>query len=75
MKEHKWMTLEILNVLMNTDNYLTTKQIVDRVGCDKKTVYNAMDILEVHGFHVDVIKINRYCAYKYLGLYGIGGDA
>ena len=74
MNDRKQKTLVILNVLMNARGYLTTKQIMDRAQCDRKTVYKAVDMLEVSGFGIEVFKDgggNNCNKYRYVGLYGV----
>lgn len=39
--------LKILNVLMRSDKPLTTNQLCDIVGCERKTVYKAMSLMEI----------------------------
>lgn len=72
MNERRWWTLAILNILMNCDGYLSNTQIVERLGCERKSVYHAVALLECNGFGIDVIKtpqgVNKY---KYIGLYGL----
>lgn len=58
---------------MNSDDYLTTSQIIHKVGCERKSVYHAMTILEVNGFGIDVqdAGCRKGNKYKYIGLYGL----
>jgi len=65
--------LEILNILMNREDFISTRQIIDMVGCNRKTVYNAIATLEINGF---AIKISKTCRcgenkYRYKGLFGV----
>lgn len=70
--------LEVLNLLMNADDYLTTLQICDKVGCHRKSIPFIMDQLECSGFGIDVIRCDGHQhnqnKYKYVGLYGLSGD-
>ena len=54
---------------------VATKNSNNKTNKNKCKNRDLMNLLEVHGFHVDIIKKGQFCAYKYLGLYGIGGDA
>lgn len=47
--------LLILNVLMRYERPLSTTALMDIVGCDRKTVYKAVDRLETSGFPINVI--------------------
>lgn len=71
--ERKWYALAILNLLMNTNDYISTKQITEKIGCSRKSVYSAIDLLEVNGFHIDIIKQrskpNRYKFIKHYQMY------
>ncbi len=62
--------LKILNLLMRHNKHITTKEICDIVGCDRKTVYRAIDSLECAGFGVEVKKepLNGD-GYKYIGIF------
>lgn len=66
--------LLILNALMTHDRPLTTTQLCDMVGCERKTVYKAMTDLELSGFGVSILtsagrrEPNRY---KLNGIYGV----
>lgn len=67
-------TLSILNMLMTADDWLTTQQIADKVGCDKKTIYGAVVAMELSGFHIDVINgrrggISMSNKYKFGGIF------
>lgn len=74
MGKGNWTALKVLNVLMNTDSYLTTEQIMKRAKCERKSVYDAVTSLEMNGFGIDVIKskTKRQNKYKYIGLFGLG---
>lgn len=67
-------SLKILHMLMNADGFLKTNQICDKLGCERKTVYAAMDRLETSGFGIEVVKIaegrKRENQYKFLGMFG-----
>lgn len=56
--------LRILRLLLASDRPLSTKEITDRIGCDRKTVYMAIDRFEDAGFITDVVKspknLNEY---------------
>lgn len=69
------VTLSILNALMTSSDWLTTKQICDKVGCERKSVYSSVDALEISGFHVEVIKgqgggFGSQNRYRFGGIFG-----
>lgn len=74
-KERKWNALTVLNVLINADRYLTTGQIADRAECERKSVYNAVNMLETNGFGIEIVvgKSNgcRQNRYRFKGIYGL----
>lgn len=76
MARRRTYALDILNLLMNSGQYLDTAQIKSRVGCDRKTVYSCIAQLECAGFGIDVKGGGRghYAKYKYIGLFGGGAD-
>jgi len=65
--------LLVLNVLMRSGAWLTTNQVADLVGCERKTVYKAMDQLEIRGFGIEKkpggpTSCNKYRFRKVYGL-------
>ena len=72
IKDTKNVPLKILNCLMTADKPLTTKDLIRRTNCDRKSVYRAIDILEINGFHINVEwgQYNR-SFYTFNGIYGM----
>lgn len=73
MSRSKDISLRILNLLMSSSKLLSTVQITNIIGCDRKAVYRAVDTLECCGFGIRIItykdkKIPKH--YEYVGLYG-----
>lgn len=58
-KEKRWTALAVLNILMTADNWLSTSQLQSMVDCQRKSVYAAVDQLEVNGFHVVIEQHNN----------------
>ena len=58
MKNHS--ALEIAYLLLTSSRPLSTTEIVDRIGCDRKTVYAAINQMEICGFVTEVIE----CGHK-----------
>lgn len=66
--------LLILNALMTHSNPLTTVQLCDICGCERKTVYKTMELLEISGFGIEINRSNGMKApntYKLNGVYGV----
>lgn len=66
--------LVILNVLMTYDGggkALTTNKICELTGCERKTVYKCMDVLECNGFGIEIVA-GKYNAntYRLVKTYG-----
>lgn len=72
MKTDKNVPLRILNVLMTTDKPQTTADLMSKSGCDRKSVYRAISVLENTGFHINVEwgQYNR-SFYSFNGIYGM----
>lgn len=73
MSRSKDISLRILNLLMLANKPLSTVQITNIIGCDRKAVYRAVDTLECCGFGIRIItykdkKIPNH--YEYVGLFG-----
>ena len=52
------VSLEIAHLLLSARRELSTKEIVQFVGCDRKTVYSVIDQMEINGFITNVVKRN-----------------
>lgn len=66
--------LKILNALITHNRPLSTTQLCDICGCERKTVYKTMELLEISGFGVEISKANGFKSpntYKLNGVYGI----
>lgn len=72
MSRNKDIHLRILNLLMSADKPLSTVQITNIIGCDRKTVYRAIDTLECCGFGIRIIRSKSQApnCYEYIGLFG-----
>ena len=58
--------LKIAYLLLTSDRPLSTTEIVDRIGCDRKTVYFAIDQMEICGFVTEVIESGHKRPNRYL---------
>lgn len=56
MAKVKTYCLDILNILINANEPVTTTELEERVGCNRKTVYNVMNQLECAGFSIVIGK-------------------
>lgn len=65
-------SLKILNVLMNTKNHVSTTELCNIVGCERKTIYSSIERLEISGFGIEVIEGNfgEPNRYRFIGLFG-----
>lgn len=74
-KRINFIPLKILNILMSSDRPLTTKDICSKLGCERKSVYRAVDVLEINGFSVRIdTGANKRNMYSFNGIYGMDGD-
>lgn len=72
MKKINCIPLKMLNMLMSSDRPLTTKDICSKLGCDRKSVYSAVDVLEVNGFSVTIdTGAHQKNIYSFNGIYGM----
>lgn len=58
-------SLEIAYLLLTSKRPLNTSEIMERVGCDRKTVYHSIDRLELAGFITDVQMKDRHSGNYY----------
>ena len=61
--------LKVLNALMTSTRPLSTNQLCDIAGCERKTLYKIIDTLEVSGFGIEIIRTYQHNEYKLRGVY------
>lgn len=61
--------LKIAYALLTAGRPLTTKEIVNRVGCERKTVPHCIDDIERAGFVTEVSKVRNSSGHGFSNLY------
>lgn len=61
--------LKVLNALMTSTRPLSTNQLCDIAGCERKTLYRIIDTLEMSGFGIEIIRTYQHNEYKLRGVY------
>lgn len=61
--------LKVLNALMTSTRPLSTNQLCDIAGCERKALYKIIDTLEVSGFGIEIIRTYQHNEYKLRGVY------
>lgn len=61
--------LKVLNALMTSTRPLSTNQLCDIAGCERKTLYKIIDTLEVSGFGIEIIRTYQHNEYRLRGVY------
>lgn len=49
---------------------MTTEQLCRMSGCERKTVYSVMNMLEISGFGIEVSRVGKSNAYRLTKTYG-----
>lgn len=61
--------LKVLNALMTSTRPLSTNQLCDIAGCERKTLYKIIDTLEASGFGIEIIRTYQHNEYRLRGVY------
>lgn len=65
--------LKILNLLIRSEKGMSTNQLIDHAGCERKTVYKSIEMLEVSGWGVEISRTRSgQNIYKTTKTYGLG---
>jgi len=51
-RNQKDIALKILNILIRSERSVSTRELIDIIGCDRKSIYYGIDKLECSGFPI-----------------------